>query len=341
MAVLAYYSGDPVQHNLDNYDIEKVTHLIFCFAHLNGNRFEIANARDSAAIQKMVGLKKLNPDLKVILSLGGWGGCETCSPVFGSAEARKEFARSFKEVNDYFGTDGIDLDWEYPVVYGYPGHAHSTKDKVAFTKLVKTLRKELGKNEEVSFAAGGFTAYIDSAIQWKKVMRVVDRVNLMSYDLVGGYTTRSGHHTPLYSTPEQKESTDNAVRMMLAEGVPANKIVIGAAFYARGYQVNDTLNNGLYRPGKFVTAYSFKDQKDTLTTTNGFVQLWDSVAGAPYSFNAERKLMVSYDDPRSIQLKTEYVIEHGLNGIMFWQLADDPFKNGLLDVIDRVIGETE
>ncbi|MBS1565915.1 MAG: hypothetical protein JST39_16115, partial [Bacteroidetes bacterium] len=35
-------------------------------------------------------------------------------------------------------------------------------------------------------------------------------------------------------------------------------------------------------------------------------------------------------------LKTRYAYDHKLNGIMFWQLADDAFSNGLLDIIDRV-----
>ncbi|HRP56464.1 glycosyl hydrolase family 18 protein [Agriterribacter sp.] len=71
---------------------------------------------------------------------------------------------------------------------------------------------------------------MDSSVEWEKVMKMVDRINLMSYHLVNGYTTVSGHHTPLYSTPQQKESTDHGVQMMLAKGVPADKIVVGAAF---------------------------------------------------------------------------------------------------------------
>ena len=46
--------------------------------------------------------------------------------------------------------------------------------------------------------------------------------------------------------------------------------------------------------------------------------------------------MATYDDTNSIKLKTEYVIKNNLNGIMFWQLADDSFSNGLLNVIDDV-----
>jgi len=333
IAVIAYYAGNP--NRLDSFVVEKLTHLIFCFGHLKGNRLDIGSARDSATIRKMVGLKSRNPGLKIILSLGGWGGCQTCSPVFTTAAGRKEFAKSVKEINDYFGTDGVDLDWEYPAIEGHPGHPFTPEDKPAFTKLVKRLRKELGKKHEISFAAGGFTSFIDSSIEWKKVMKKVDRVNLMSYDLVNGYTTKSGHHTPLYSTPEQKESTDHGVQMMLAAGVPASKIVVGAAFYARIFEVTDTLNNGLYRSGRFLKGLSYNRQADTLTAANGFIQYWDSTAGAPYSFNEKRKLMASYDNIRSVQLKIGYAIQHRLNGIMFWQLGEDTYKDGLLDAIDK------
>ena len=166
-------------------------------------------------------------------------------------------------------------------------------------------------------------------------MKIVDKVNLMSYDLVNGYTTVSGHHTPLYSTPQQKESTDHGVQMMLAKGVPANKIVVGAAFYARLYKVEDTINNGLYRSGRFLKSLSYNRYADSLTAENGFTQYWDSTARAPYAFNPQRKLLASYDDTRSVQLKTEYVLKHRLNGIMFWQLAEDKLRHGLLDAIDK------
>jgi chitinase len=34
-----------------------------------------------------------------------------------------------------------------------------------------------------------------------------------------------------------------------------------------------------------------------------------------------------------MRLKTAYAIDERLNGIMFWQLGDDTFSKGLLDVI--------
>jgi chitinase len=156
----------------------------------------------------------------------------------------------------------------------------------------------------------------------------------MSYDLVSGFSTISGHHTSLYSTPKQVESVDNGVKKLIAAGVPPQKIVIGAAFYARLFEVNDTTNNGLYLPAQFYHGLSFSRFADSINTGNGFIRYWDTVANAPYAFNVQRKLMATYDDSASIKLKTRYALKNRLNGIMFWQLADDSFSEGLLNVID-------
>ena len=337
--VIAYYAGRPTM--IDSFRVEQLTHLIFSFCHLKGDSLAVMNARDSTTIKNMVALKNRNPQLKVMLSLGGWGGCKTCSAVFASKKGRKIFAKTTKELMNYFGTDGIDLDWEYPVIEGFPGHPYSLDDKDNFTALVKLLRKNLGKKQEISFAAGGFTTYIDSSINWKKVMPLVNRVNLMSYDLTSGDSKVSGHHTPLYSTPGEPESVDKGVNGLIAAGVPAGKIAIGAAFYARMFEVSDTANHGLNQPAKFYHGLSYRSFADTLTQANGFTQYWDQAAQAPYSFNPERKLFVTYDDSTSIKLKTKYTIQHHLNGIMFWQLTEDSFENGLLNVIDEVKKENE
>ncbi|MFM7015534.1 MAG: glycoside hydrolase family 18 protein [Bacteroidota bacterium] len=332
--VVGYYAGRTIAP--DSFQVEKLTHLIWCFGHLNGNELSIANATDSSIIQQMVALKARNPRLKVMLSLGGWGGCEHCSTVFSSEEGRAAFAKSAKQLNDYFHTDGIDLDWEYPVVKGFPGHRYSYEDKNNFTALVKTLRATLSPINEISFAAGGFTNYIDSAIDWNATMPYIDFINVMSYDLVHGYSTVSGHHTPLYSTPQQIESTDNAVNLLLDKGVPAEKIVIGAAFYGRFFKMTTDGEVDLYQPCKFEHGFSYKYASDSLS---GFTRHWDNLAKAPYAINKERRLLATYDDERSVGLKTRYALTKNLGGIMFWQLYDDKFSGGLLDAIVGDISE--
>ena len=268
ISVLAYYTGG---QNADSFAIEKLTHIIFSFGHLKGNQLSIDDANDSTMIQKLVSYKSRNPNLKVMLSLGGWGGCATCSDVFATKKGRKEFARSVKLVNDYFQTDGLDLDWEYPVVRGYPGHKYSLVDKKNFTALVKQVRKAIGWKNELSFAAGGSKRFIDSAIQWKPVMKKMDRVNLMSYDLVGGGAMVTGHHTPLYSGRPNAGSAAYGVEQLIAKGVDKNKIVIGAAFYGRMFEnVKDTLN-GLYQQGKFLKSVQKRNFETQLSPDSGFV----------------------------------------------------------------------
>jgi len=332
-AIIGYYAGRSTA--LDSFAVGKLTHIIFSFCHLKGNRLDVSNARDTATIQHMVQLKDRYPYLKVILSLGGWGGCKTCPDVFATRKGRNEFVSSTKELLDYFHADGIDLDWEYPALSNVPGYAYSPEDKDHFTILIKKLRKKLGRSKEISFAAGGFTKYLQTSIDWKKVTPRVNYINLMTYDLVSGYDTISGHHTPLYSTPQQIESTDHCVQYLESIGVPPAKLAIGVAFYARIFEHVDSINNGLYRPCRFWRGVSYKDQAAYLSKDSGFIFHWDPVAQAPYMYNPDKKLFVTYDDTMSVRLKTRYAIDKRLGGVMFWQLPEDKFTDGLLDVIDN------
>lgn len=332
LAVVAYYMGNPA--DLEKYEIENLTHIIFCFGHLMGNDLDVG--RGGEMISKMVELKKRNPKLKVLVSLGGWGGCATCSDAFSTNEGRLAFAQSVRKIQEQYGTDGIDLDWEYPVVVGYPGHKRSPDDKNNFTALVKTLRKTLPENSLITFAAGGYSAYIDSAIAWKDVMKVVDFVNLMSYDLVNGYSTVTGHHTALYSSNSEMESTDRGVNMLLNRGVPSDKIVIGAAFYGRIWKDVPAVNHGLYQSGVFFYGEDFKSFEKMLAPGSGFTEYWDSVVKAPYAYNPTTKQFMTYDNKQSIKLKTQYAVDKKLKGIMFWELGGDTFTDGLLNEIWKV-----
>lgn len=329
--IIAYYSSGP--EKVDSLPADKLTHIIFSFCHLKGNKLTVDNGRDSLTLQKLVALKQKNSKLKVIISLGGWGGCPTCADVFSTANGRKEFSQSVLALSQYFHTDGIDLDWEYPTIEGYPGHKYGPEDKKNFTALAQQLRKTLGKQYEISFAAGGFQKFLDESVEWKEVMKVMDRVNVMSYDLINGYATETGHHTALYSRDKQHESTDNAVQYLIKLGIPREKIVIGAAFYARVWENVPATDNGLYQSGKFKTSIDYKRFPSLLSTEKGFTFYWDEKAKAPYAYNAAEKLFATFDDKLSIEHKTQYVIDQKLDGIMFWELSLDTYTNGLVDTI--------
>lgn len=333
LTVTAYFYGGP--EKVDSLEVEKLTHIIFSFCHLTGNKLTVDDEKDSQAIKKLVAAKTRNRSLKVLLSLGGWGGCKTCSDVFSTAEARKEFSESVLALCQSYGTDGIDLDWEYPAVEGYPDHAFKPEDKPNFTALVRELRKTMGDRYEISFAAGGFQQFLEEAVEWKEIVGLVDRINLMTYDLVNGNSIVTGHHTGLYSTTKQHESTDNAVQYLIKLGIPANKLVIGSAFYGRIWENVPAINNGLYQTGKFRKGVNFRNFNKEVSPSTGYKLYWDEVAHAPYAYNAAQKLFVTYDDKRSMGIKTTYALDQGLNGIMFWEITNDTNRNGLLHTIDE------
>ena len=335
--VIAYYTGTP--EKLENKVVDKLTQVIFSFLHLNGNKLQIDNAQDSTSISYLASLKETHPNLKVLISLGGWGGCETCSEVFSSEEGRTEFAQSVKDLLVSFNLDGIDLDWEYPTVEGFPGHRFVPEDKENFTALVQELRNTLGNNYVLTFAAGGFGEFLEEAVEWEKIMPLLDHVNIMSYDLVNGNSKLTGHHTPIYSTESQIESTDNAIQFLDSLGIPTEKIVIGAAFYARVWEGVKNTNQGLYQSGKFKQAVPYSELEGFFNQNPGFIHYWDSAAQAPYSYNPEKQFYATYDDSLSIALKTQYAIDKNLGGIMFWQLSGDKPQKSLLEVIDQVKSE--
>src|SRR5689334_19439369 len=132
MKVIGYFSGNAQE--VDNVEATKLTHIIFSFCHLKANQLSVDSKNDSMTIAKLVALKKINPQLKVMLSLGGWGGCGPCSDVFASAKGREEFAESTLALNKKHHTDGIDLDWEYPTIEGYPKHTYRKEDKENFSE---------------------------------------------------------------------------------------------------------------------------------------------------------------------------------------------------------------
>ena len=330
--VIAYYSGDGT--SIQQFDLNGVDQLIYSFLHLKGNQLAIDNAKDSISLMQLTGLKTKYPELKVLVSLGGWGGCETCSDVFNTEEGRIEFAQSTAAIIEHYNADGIDLDWEYPVISGYPGHTYREADKDNFSALVQELRKVMQTNDILSFAAGGFPSFLEQSIDWKRVMPLIDHVNVMSYDMVGGFSKKTGHHTPLFSTPNQIRSADQAIQYLKSIGVPSSKIVIGAAFYGRIFENVPPANNGLYQPGNFKRGVN---QVQFDEVTKNFEFFWDDIAQAPYAYDAENQLFLTYDNERSIALKTKYAKKENLGGIMFWQLRNDKPKNGLLKVMVKSV----
>jgi len=333
--IIAYYTGNG--ETIRQYPIEKLTHIIFSFLKLQNDTLTFHNEDQRRALQQLVLLKNKHPQLKIMVSIGGWGGCAPCSDLFSSATHRTTFAKTTVALFKQYHIDGLDLDWEYPVIEGYPGHKYDTADKKNFTELVKSLRAEMGHNYLLSFAAGGFINYLEQSIDWKEVVPQVDFINLMTYDLVNGYSTVTGHHTPLTDYRPGQESTEKCVNWLLGKNVPPGKLIIGAAFYARVWENVPGNNHGLYQPGKFKQGVPYKNLAAYLGTNSGFTYYWDKKAKAPFQYNPQKKLFATFDDKQSVGEKSKFIRLKKLGGMMFWELSDDLPVHGLVEKIHQTL----
>ncbi len=329
--VIAYYTGNG--ETISQYPLEKITHIIYSFLKLQNDSLTFRNEEQRKSLQQLVELKKQCPHLKIMVSIGGWGGCAPCSGLFASAEHRNNFAKSTVSLFKQYNIDGLDLDWEYPAIEGYPGHAWDKTDKNNFTELVKALRGEMGAGFLLSFAAGGFTKYLQGSVDWNEVVPLVDFVNLMTYDLVSGYSQVTGHHTLLYDRRPGQESTRKCVEWLLNKEVAREKLIIGAAFYARVWEYVENKDHGLYQPGKFLQSVKYKDFATYFSDSSGYKYFWDRKARAPFQYSASKKLFATFDDKRSIRAKAKFIRRKKLGGMMFWELSEDAPGDGLVDEI--------
>ncbi len=330
-ALIGYYAGDG--SDLYGREVGQLTHLIWCFTGLQGDSLAPLTKAQDKVLRKMIGFKRQHPQLKVMVSLGGWGGCATCSEVFSRDEGRRKVASSIHALLKRTWADGVDLDWEYPAVLGPPGHLFQPQDRHNFTLLVRELRRQMGERYEISFAVGGTDECMINGFEWDSIMPMVDRVHIMSYDLVHGYSRRTGHHTSLYPVNGQRLSAAHAVHVLDSLHVPRSKVVIGAATYARIFKDVPAEDQGLFQPGSFDHTLSFSAIDTLITDAKGWEWYRDEGAGAAYAYNKAAHRFLTGDDPQSIKAKCGYVRTEGLGGIMFWQLRDDRMKGGLLDTM--------
>jgi len=112
----------------------------------------------------------------------------------------------------------------------------------------------------------------------------------MSYDYAD-VRHISGHHTNCIILLMIRTVFCGQIhRAFMAAGVPARKIVIGIAFYGKGWKMQSDDNNGLYRRAQQpARGGGFTYLKDSLINKNGFIRYWDDKGNAPYLLTRRKK----------------------------------------------------
>jgi chitinase len=321
----------------------KLTRINFAFANLQGGKIVTGTASDAANMATLIALKRENPSLTVLVSVGGWLWSGNFSDMALTSQSRRIFIQSVIAFIERYQLDGLDIDWEYPGMAGATNHFHP-QDKQNYTLILAELRKQFNDEEKklhrplfLTIAAGSSSEFLEHT-EMAEVQKYVDTVNLMAYDYYEPDSdATTGNHAPLFTDPSdpKKVSADRSVQEFEQAGVPAAKIVLGVPFYGHTWGQVPDQNHGLFQPGKPVpNAYANYSNISASMLNHGFTRYWDEAAAVPYLYSSAQKIFVSYEDPESLAPKCKYVLDHKLAGVMFWDYSSDP-SGKLLDAIDN------
>ena len=333
-AAWAAYSG----YLPDQIDADKLTHINYAFANIDEDcrlTFGFPDI-DQKNIRLLRSLKDKNPNLKILISVGGWSWSGKFSDTALTDQSRTVFADSCVSFLTQYGLDGIDLDWEYPVSGGMPDNTRRPQDKKNFTLLLKTIREKLDIQEQLdrkqyllTIAGSASRSYLNN-IEALKLQEYIDYVNLMTYDLHGPWDTYTDFHAPLFSNKDishqYKASISSAVSAWLSASFPADKLVLGVPFYGYRYTSVSNRNDGLYQTFSGANSISYQSIQSTYLSNSEYEKHFHPESMVPWLFNGTT--FITYENPQSIAAKSDYIIKKNLSGAMIWELSQD--QNGTL-----------
>jgi chitinase len=350
--IAAYYDGGmPVAQ----IPAAKIDDLIYAFGEPDdGGSCAPPTAAQAETFAALRRLRAAHPGLRLIVSIGGWDAAPQYSDIALTARSRGRFAAScIRAFLVRQGFDGIDLDWEFPVRGGM--NRSLPQDRADATALVREFRRRLdtlGRRTHrhylltVATPAGtwqqGGAYSVGDSYDLAALARSVDWLNVMTYDMNNVFSPLSGFNAPLDADPDDpvpqpqraRDNLTGAVAYYESHGVPADEIMLGVAFYGRGFTGVAPRNAGLY--SKYTGGFAetpWKTVQSQLLTSPEWVRHWSATARAPWLYNASRHIFFTYDDPLSLGIKADFARREHLRGVMIWVLGEDDPAGSLLSAL--------
>jgi GH18 family chitinase len=328
-------------NRLDPYVVSRLNYLIYAFAAINGDSCQLTDpTNEPTTFQQLKTLKANNPNLRVLLSIGGQNSDGPLQAATANGNA-SSFAGSC--ISNFFTAypgvfDGIDIDWEYP----------TSADTSNFTALVEAFHTQLGSGAIVTAAIGVTPAQYGN-IQFSTVSKYINYFSVMGYDVAADTVTT--FNAPLYNSfisggQDTWNGTVDAAVTDLTKStgtykVPPGQLLLGVPFYGMkwtgvpdGTFPDGTSSNGFYQS---TAASATQVPYSTIVTMSGTKhcdfagtesQSCTQPSSLPTSGSQETWIydgsnLTSFDDPISMATKVQYATAKKMGGITVWELSQD------------------
>ncbi|XP_011933772.1 PREDICTED: oviduct-specific glycoprotein isoform X1 [Cercocebus atys] len=276
-----------------------------------------------------------NRELKTLLSIGGWNfGTSRFTTMLSTFANREKFIASVISLLRTHDFDGLDLFFLYPGLRGSPMH-----DRWTFLFLIEELlfafRKEalltMRPRLLLSAAVSGVPHIVQTSYDVRFLGRLLDFINVLSYDLHGSWEKFTGHNSPLFSLPEDPKSSAYAMNYWRKLGAPSEKLIMGIPTYGRTFRLLKASKNGLQAtaigpasPGKYTKQAGFLAYFEICSFVWGAKKHWIDYQYVPYANKG--KEWVGYDDAISFSYKAWFIRREHFGGAMVWTLDMDDVR---------------
>ena len=332
------------QFSPEDIDSNLCTHIVFAFGTIKDNKLsasddnDVGDAFNDGTYGRIMKHKEVNPDVKVLLAVGGWAfGSKPFRALTENVFRMNGFVYEAIEFLRLHNFDGLDIDWEYP---------RGADDRAAFVSLIKELRlafegeHKSSKNPKLLLTAAVPASFeaIASGYDVPELAKYLDYINVMTYDFHGQWEDTVGHNSPLFplnsaSTFQKKLTVDYAAKEWVRQGAPMEKLIIGMPVYGRTFTLADSTKfdigaaaDGGGQAGKYTGEegfLSYYEICDFLHEDNTTL-VWDNEQQVPFAYRGEQ--WVGFDDERSLRTKVSWVKTEGFGGIMVWSVDLDDFR---------------
>ncbi|XP_074029369.1 uncharacterized protein isoform X1 [Leptinotarsa decemlineata] len=330
--VICTYNSDYSHKGVypENLDASMCTHLVYEFIGL-WDKGDVRVQDDLIDLDqehrglylRSTDLKRKNPNLKVLLSVGGTAASNSTlfSRIAGHAGKTGAFLGSSGYFIKTYHFDGLNIDWQFP----------KEEDKEKYMSFLETVRYEFDKTGWL-LSASVRSDPAGTGYDPPKMNKLLDWITIKSYDFYEASSSNyTGIHNPLYHSPKETKwekrhlNMEAAANNWLNAGISREKLVLSVAFHGRSFQLKDADKHEIHSP---ITGpgpggdTGFLDYAEICSTYGNYTGVWDDDQKTPYKYHEDK--WFGFNSKDSVWIKGDYVRKKGFFGVNVWPVdADD------------------